>query len=220
MISPSHHPPEELLLDYATGSAGEAVGLLVATHLALCPRCRDELEMLECVGGALLGELANGAPPPGLPDAVASGIGHSPEPPKIERKHVPAALRMYPEPLRSYLAPEGERDVPWSARLPGVRYRDLDLSYQGFPVRVSALRGGLFIPEHSHRGLELNLVLQGGFTDRGHDFIRGDVAFGDEHVTHHLDIHGGEDCILLAVSADRLVPKTLLGKLLTKLLPI
>jgi putative transcriptional regulator len=54
MMPPVHHPPEELLLDYAAGSADEPTSLTLATHLTLCPECRDTVARFESVGGALL----------------------------------------------------------------------------------------------------------------------------------------------------------------------
>ena len=38
-----HHLSDELLLDYATGNLAEGWSIAVATHLALCPACRDRL---------------------------------------------------------------------------------------------------------------------------------------------------------------------------------
>lgn len=218
MTAPRHHPPEALLVDYASGAAPEAIALLVATHLALCPRCRDDVDLLERIGGALLEEI------PALPMAQAALLDAKDQaararPHRLEpRRPVPDDLLMFPEPLRAYLAPKGE--VKWTLAMPGFRYCELDVQYGGVPVRVSSLAGGFSVPRHTHEGLELNLVLHGGFTDRGDDYLRGDVAVGDATVTHHLDIHRGESCVLLAVNEHKLVPTTLAGRILTRLLPM
>ena len=58
---PFHHPQDNLLVDYAAGSLDEPVGLLVATHLALCPDCRLKVSEYEKLGGALLEEMATTA---------------------------------------------------------------------------------------------------------------------------------------------------------------
>jgi putative transcriptional regulator len=217
MSTPRHHPPEELLFDYANGACGEGIGLLVATHLALCPACRDDVAMLEQLGGELLddsdGHARVEAELEALRDSLAAAsasAGERPRPAVIAPE-----LLVYPEPLRSYMAPSGK--LSWTRKLPGFRYRDLDVALNGVPLRVSVLHGGLTIPTHTHNGLELNLVLHGGFSDRGDDYLRGDVAVGDRSVTHHLDIHRGEDCILLAANEERLVPMTTLGGVLSKL---
>jgi putative transcriptional regulator len=56
--APTYHPGGERLVDYASGALPEPLALLVATHLALCPRCRRATAELEAVGGALLEGLA------------------------------------------------------------------------------------------------------------------------------------------------------------------
>ena len=54
---PAHHIGDELLFDYATGATSEAQGLIIATHLALCPLCRDRLTEIEAIGGGVLDSL-------------------------------------------------------------------------------------------------------------------------------------------------------------------
>ena len=51
---PSHHPSDDLLIAYAAGAQEDPVALAVATHLALCPRCRKEVSRLEELGGVFL----------------------------------------------------------------------------------------------------------------------------------------------------------------------
>lgn len=56
------------------------------------------------------------------------------------------------------------------------------------------------VPEHSHRGLELTMVLQGAFSDEVDHFARGDVETADSDL-HHMPVADlGEDCICLAVT--------------------
>ena len=50
-MSLSHHPSEALLLDYALGSLAEGWSLAVATHLSLCPMCRQQVAEMEALGG-------------------------------------------------------------------------------------------------------------------------------------------------------------------------
>ena len=50
----THHLSDECLLEYAAGSLPEAESLVVASHLAMCSDCREQLELLEEVGAVLL----------------------------------------------------------------------------------------------------------------------------------------------------------------------
>lgn len=202
-MTPRHHPPEELLLAYAGGSASEGVGLGIATHLALCPRCRREVELLEELGGAEIdAREAVTLPSTGLNRLMmALDDLFAPLPPPLR----PAGPACMPEPLRSLVGPIDTGR--WKAVIPGVAWSiDLALSEGAPPVRLTKMRGGFQVPEHTHSGTELNLVLAGGFHDRGLDFEPGDMAVNDEEVTHHLSIDRGEPCVMLVVNDAPLVP--------------
>ena len=57
MITPSHHPSPERLLEYAAGSLEAGRRLVIDTHVRLCPDCQGETRLVEAVGGALLERL-------------------------------------------------------------------------------------------------------------------------------------------------------------------
>ena len=69
----------------------------------------------------------------------------------------------------------------------------------GMLLRVEA---GRKVPEHSHGGQELTLLLRGAYRDRFGRFAAGDIADHDEDVEHQPIAEPGEDCIcLVAVDA-------------------
>src|SRR5262249_6988131 len=111
VMMPTHHPTEELLFDYAAGTAYEAQGLVVATHLALCPGCRRKVRELETIGGALLDQLAATPTPPAL-EALLGRLDE-PEPPTAAGPAFDAVTRrLVPAPLRAYLG-ANLKDITW-----------------------------------------------------------------------------------------------------------
>src|SRR5271166_4076517 len=56
-----HHPSDETLAGFASGALDVGRAVVVATHVALCPRCAGAMRAFEHVGGALL-EAAAPAP--------------------------------------------------------------------------------------------------------------------------------------------------------------
>lgn len=183
-------------MDYASGSLREPVALLVATHLAFCPLCRDEVARLESLGGALLADLD---PEPVAPDALARALERLDEP-GAPPAPGPAADRdpRLPRPLRDYT--DGGLDrLTWTRRGNFSEARLL-ADFPGFTTRLLRIRGGLALPRHSHEGGELALVLAGGFTDAGGHYLRGDVALADAKVDHRPIADPGEDCLCLVVT--------------------
>lgn len=208
----SHHVPEELLLAYVAGNSPEAVSLAVAGHLARCAECQLRSRLLEDVGGLLLDEMPGEPLSEGSLDAVLARLDEEPDPDPAPAE-VPGFLAglPLPGPLKPYLA--GAKG--WKTVLPGIRRVELPLAMGGVPVNLMALRGGITIPEHGHEGLELNLVLTGGFDctlDDG-EYLPGDLCVRDTDDVHTQHIHAGEDCVVLVVRGGKLVPKNLTGRI-------
>ena len=70
------------------------------------------------------------------------------------------------------------------------------------------------MPDHSHKGLEMTMVLQGAFSDEIDHFYRGDVEIADDNLTHKPKAETGELCICLAATQAPLVFNSWLPKLL------
>jgi putative transcriptional regulator len=214
MSVPTHHVTEDLLVEYASGAAPEAVGLVIATHLALCPACRHEADALDVVGGALLASIEPDTLTSGALDSVLARLDE-PEPPRPVKRAAAPGTELLPAPLRSYV-PDG---IPWKRVVPGIRTHALPLAYEGEPVYLVASAPGVRIPKHTHPGLEMQLVLQGGFTDtadHGH-FGRGDVQIADPTIGHGLRIDRGDVCVTLLLRSGRDIQLTWLGKLFARL---
>ena len=196
---PRHHPSDELLLAYAAGNSAEAVSLVVATHLALCPACRTTVERFEALGGALIEAL----PPTPLPAALLQQVmsridGAEDGGSGTEKDAAPVASDddgLLPRPLRDYL--EGPLDrLPWQ-RVGPVSALALVGGETGPQTHLLRVEPGTTIPRHSHAGLELVLILAGGMRDEAKRYRRGDVSQADSSVTHEQTTEAGEDCVCL-----------------------
>ena len=73
------HLGDDILLKYAAGTLDEASGLLVATHLALCPHCRARNRAADALGGALLDSLEAAPLPDSAMDAVLARLRDEPQ---------------------------------------------------------------------------------------------------------------------------------------------
>jgi putative transcriptional regulator len=189
---PQHHPDETLLIEYAAGSLSEAKALLVATHLAMCPACREGVRLSEAAGAALA-----------FADSEAAGVGPEPDVTAVAVDIVPSAVRpsappTVPEPLRGYLgAPVSE--LPFVAVWRGMKAYTLPEFEGRESVRLLSIEPRRRMPRHTHEGQELTLVLQGSFLDALGAFGRGDVATADPSINHQPRAGADEVCLCLAV---------------------
>lgn len=201
-MTPQHHPGDDLLIAYAAGSQDEPVALVVATHLAFCPRCRKEVERLEALGGVLLEEQeAEPLAEKSLEQALARLDEAAPDEPTPSRRPGPRSAEVDPVipcPLRDYLG-DGLDQLDWTA-FRGLEKVELLPEFHGFRTRLMRIRSGSAMPTHTHDGSELTLVLAGGFSDESGHFVRGDVAESDPSINHQPVADPGEDCLCLAVT--------------------
>jgi len=197
----NHHLSDAFLMDYAAGNLSEGWSLAVATHLALCPTCRRQMEAMEGAAGALLEKMPveAGASDDSWEQMKArlgglQAIEIKPEPAREAPK--PAIL---PEPLRSYVGGDLP-DLKWRALGRGAYQILIDTGDKHTQVRLLRIPAGKPVPEHTHEGCELTLVLAGSFRDGEALFARGDIEEADDTLLHQPIATEGEDCICLAVT--------------------
>jgi putative transcriptional regulator len=209
-----HHPvPDELLLDYAVGSAAPGKALLVATHLSMCEASLERYGMLKAVGGALLnsleGERVDGISAESVLEQAAAGDGNGNG---RSIRHVPAAGQRsvplsggwlgdieLPQPL-ARLADEAANPRAWRTLGRGVHAATLSASTPRAKTQLLHARPGVRIFRHTHIGEELVLILKGAFWDGDERFGPGDVALKDGETIHAPVIDDAEDCLCLAVT--------------------
>ncbi len=193
----SFHPDIATLMAFSAGTLEEPYTVVVATHLAMCEACREQVKRIDLIGGAFLtaepeADMASGSLDRLL--AAADDEDVAPVLPPTD-SHVPA-------PIAHHL-PRGLDGVRWRWSGPGVAVADLPCS-RSAKGRLMLLRveAGRRVPEHSHGGQELTLILQGAYRDRFGRFGTGDIADHDEDVEHQPVAEPGDDCIcLVAVDA-------------------
>jgi len=191
-----HHVGDDLLVSYSAGSLSEGWSIAVATHLALCPECRQRTSAADALGGSMLETVDGQALEAGSWAAVRARL----TPVQAETASRPATSpQILPRPLRDYIG--GDLDsVRWQALGKGasqLRIRTADRTTQ---VRLLRIPAGKPVPEHTHGGRELTLVLTGAFHDGETVFARGDIEDADASLTHTPTATPEADCICLAVT--------------------
>lgn len=207
----AHHTSDALLAAYAAGSLPHAFAVVVASHVSLCDQCRAALQAHQSVGGAVLeasGEIA-------VSDALKSDILGQLDTP-VRAAPVYRRSGIYPGPVMEALKGQSPR---WKMLGMGVRQSILSANQHG-SVRLLFIPPGQAVPDHSHNGLELTLVLQGSFTDETGCFGVGDLEIANEDLDHTPVADAGVACICLAATDAPLRFNALMPRLLQRLFRI
>jgi putative transcriptional regulator len=205
----THHLDDTTLLAFAAGTIGEAHGILVASHLAMCPTCRAALRNAEGLGGGILesqteqavSDVCRAATLASLDAAIALKVAVKP------KSDLPLALARA-------MGDVALSDIHWHKKAPGVSVFDVPLS-KGSKTKLKMLKlgKGRTMPEHGHGGEELTLILKGSYHDKMGRFSPGDVADLDHEVEHQPIVDSDEDCICVIAFETRAKYKTILAKL-------
>jgi putative transcriptional regulator len=206
----THHPHIATLMSCSAGSEPEALAAVVASHIAMCPRCAAEIGRLQQIGVALFDALA--------PAAVAC------EAPVIAARASEAETDARPAPppctgdVPPHLAPivgTSLDRVPWKRLGLGIWHYPIPLSKGASgDLRLIKVAPGIELPEHGHRGEELTLLLRGSYHDEVGTFRTGDVADLDDETEHRPVADATTGCICLIASEKKARFKGLLARLM------
>lgn len=191
MTAITHHISDDLLDAFVTGNLSHPFAVVVAAHLSLCDTCRARAEAAEMLGGALLDRIAPTSVSAGARDRLLDALDRAPLPrPSIQRSGI------FPAPVMQAL---GGQPPKWRMLGGGIRQQILSADAEG-SLRLLYIPPGRAVPEHSHGGLELTLVLQGSFSDSEGRFGRGDVETAHDEIDHQPIAGPEAPCICLAAT--------------------
>jgi len=187
----THHIPDALLAAYAAGSLPQPYELVVAAHISLCLDCRAAYEAHQAVGGTILEATAVEGVSEDLKSSVLDLLDEPVMPtPNYQRSGI------YPGPVMQALKGKPPR---WKSLGMGVRQSILSTGRNG-SARLLHIPPGQAVPDHSHNGLELTLVLQGSFSDETGRYGVGDLEVADQDLEHTPIADEGAPCICLAAT--------------------
>jgi len=203
-MNPRHHPSEALLMDYSAGTLDAARELVIGAHVASCGACAREIALFEAVGGALLEDIP---PSPTAPDALATVLG------RIDRPiPTPAPVpAQNPDWIRvpSAVLEAAKNRRRWAA--PGVWVAPITGDRKGQRAYLLRFAKGMSVPNHTHRGIEMVVVLKGAYADGETCHRAGDFAENAVELVHQPVATMDGECICLIAADGALVPRDWVG---------
>ncbi|MBY6186408.1 ChrR family anti-sigma-E factor [Marinobacter hydrocarbonoclasticus] len=198
----NHHPDTAWLEAYAEGRLYGGKALLLAAHLEFCPRCRQKVADHENALSEQCWHNHSDAASLDTTEAMLSSMMETlPDTPLVTpQPESPVELQLehrrfvLPRVLARQLTHLGS----WS-RLPGGLHQ-ARLNAQGDDDRFFFIHmdANTSVPQHTHQGEELTLVLHGGFADDRGEYKVGDFIHLDGRHNHQPFTDADEDCLVIS----------------------
>ncbi|PKQ77208.1 transcriptional regulator [Aeromonas sobria] len=202
------HPTDPMLRAFAADELPLPLAVGLSAHCELCPDCAARLKTFE--EELAQQYLASPAAPELAPrddaaldagfDAMLAGILAQPEPvaapvidlPRAQPSELEVAGHAYPLPrvLARYRSPK------WR-HIGAIRQQSLPLDEMGARASLLHIEAGGRIPEHTHQGYELTLLLAGTIEDGDTRYKAGDFIWRD--ASHSHSPHTPDGCLCYTV---------------------
>ncbi|WP_333971818.1 ChrR family anti-sigma-E factor [Alteromonas mediterranea] len=218
------HPSARQLTDFVEGTLSPAISLMVSAHCDMCDKCQRFVEVeTERLAKDLVSVVGVGdkLEVSFKLDEMLSQITLLPTAPQIESKAIKAnnavvsprnqeanisqrkatnAIELdgrvftLPRTLHRYIDKTGN----WSSLVGKLWQAPVDLGNQGVANFIFMGRGGS-VPEHTHRGTEYTLVIDGEFSDGLNRYDTGDFIFMDGEKTHTPKSEDKDGCLVFSI---------------------
>ena len=189
------HPDLDLITEYAAGSLPMTQSACVSLHVSHCRRCEGIAGQLTDLGASLFEALEPVTVGDALLNSVLARLDE--EVPLSYAKNSRDASNT-PAILQRLMRGDFS-DLTWKNIGSTLRISYLQSGDPQHELAIYHIKAGGRIPEHTHHGSEMTLVLQGGFSDAHGSYHEGDFLVRREGDVHAPTALQSEDCICLVV---------------------
>ena len=199
-----HHPSETLLTQYCAATLPASLSLAVSIHVDMCPICQAEVEKLEASNAKAVfsdnmnvnnDEQSDDIADSGLLELITSDDSidevYAVEPVTIDVND------------HNYSLPRALTRISHSKFTQVGKLARSRIALDDGHLRSSLLHidAGGEIPEHTHTGFEVTLLLDGEFTDEEGSYVPGDFIWQDGSHQHTPLTKDGCLCFTVVSSA-------------------
>ncbi len=191
------HPSHDQLLDFASGCCSQAMSVGISAHIHFCAQCRREIRENESVGSALFEQQAKAKLKPGSFENLMQKI-NTVQPHTELRESKKSTPYRFP-PVVEKLIHSKVEDLAWTNATKNLRVSTIMKDEHGLIVGLHHMKSGGRVPRHSHRGNEISIVLEGGFSDELGSYRAGDYIHLSSQHMHSPQADADGDCWLLTL---------------------
>ena len=207
-----HHPTFELLKLFVSGDLPASLSAGVAIHAEMCPKCQDQIAQLTdqvaehsfeetyldrfIVDDADVANDAMSIDFEAMADEIMTSNDITSAEPEIE-KNITFNNK-------SYKLPRAIRNMSFGkpANIGKLSRARIQLDEDEIRTSLLQMQPGGSVPEHTHKGFELTLLLEGTFHDGYGEYVKGDFIMLDGTHLHNPESTNG--CLCYTVANDAL----------------
>ncbi len=194
----NYHPTDKQLQQFAEGNISPALALVVSAHCDVCSQCQEKVDDINIELSSVIENVrAHDFVDPAFEKMLAD-IMHLPvidtKPVVAPRIELDGRFFDVPRPLQRFVKNTGN----WSRLLGKVWQAPVDLGDAGMANFIYMEKGGR-VPEHTHKGTELTLVVDGEFSDGLADYDSGDFIIMDNEHIHSPHSNAVEGCLVFSI---------------------
>lgn len=201
------HPNSEMLEQYAAGTLAPAEALLVSAHCDMCSQCQQQVMRLTNELARSAFDVSDNSIPDDFDAMLASIIAQ----PQEQTTNFPVTANDTSNKRASKIVLDGKSfEVPrtlqrfiqkkgnWSSLVGNLWQAPVDIGYDGAANFIYMEKGGS-VPEHTHRGNEITLVINGEFSDGMNHYDSGDFIMLNGTHTHAPKSDAQEGCLVFSI---------------------
>ena len=196
----NHHPNRTQLNQFVEGTLPPAVSLIISAHADMCPKCRHDIEILQAeMSQKMLSEdsLSNHCDFGNMMNDIM-------ELPSLDKqiKVEPVVEKTLELDGKYFKLPRAlhrfsDRTSGWSHLVGKLWQTQVDIGGDLKAHFIYMEKGGQ-VPEHTHRGNEYTLVIDGEFSDGLGTYDTGDLMLMNQH-KHSPRADTDEGCLVFSL---------------------
>jgi putative transcriptional regulator len=195
-----HHPSEQFLIQFSQGALPASLSIAVSAHIELCECCRAQVEKLEASQATEAFDVE-------IDDEMLSSEFSDMFELITAGKEIAVVKAYQPQQLeyqnKTAVLPRAIGNTKRGTFVHVGKLARARMQLDDGEMRASLLqidKGGE-IPEHTHTGFELTLLLDGEFSDEDGSYVPGDFIWRDARHNHSPQTAEGCLCFTVVNSA-------------------
>jgi putative transcriptional regulator len=197
----SFHPKYIELQAFSAGNCQPALALMISAHIDMCPQCRNKCVDIQAeladnlLSHPILSEPLSNQYISMMSDITRLPAVHTPAP-IVESSSIELDGRFFelPRTLKRHVRNTGN----WSRLVGKLWQAPVDLGEIGKANFMYMEKGGR-VPEHTHKGTEFTLVVNGQYGDGISEYESGDFTIMDSKHKHLPHSQSDEGCLVFTI---------------------